>query len=322
MCTGVRFTDTQGHLFWGRNYDWNISYGEEPVVMPKGYLLKLQFEEAAPTKYATIGTAVEHEGFPLYFNCGNEAGLTIGGLNFAQYGQFPTAPVEGKTNIAGFEFPAWVGANFATVDEVEAALKNLAIIAKAPSPEMGVASLHWMIADAKRSIVVECQADGMHVYDDPVDVLTNQPPLPWHLENLRNYMTCNGSWPGSITWREATLTPFGTGSTMRGIPGDPYSTSRFVKAAFVNNFYPQKESEADNVMRMFHTLGSVAFSDGMAAMEDGSFELTLYSDCFSAATGTYYYNTYHSPAVRCARLADYANAPADALVKPKTEIFA
>ena len=135
-------------------------------------------------------------------------------------------------------------------------------------------------------------------------------------------MTCNGSWPGSTTWREATLTPFGTGSTMRGIPGDPYSTSRFVKAAFVNNFYPQKESEADNVMRMFHTLGSVAFSDGMAAMEDGSFELTLYSDCFSAATGTYYYNTYHSPAVRCARLADYANAPADALVKPKTEIFA
>lgn len=68
-------------------------------------------------------------------------------------------------------------ANFATVDEVEAALKNLAIIAKAPSPEMGVASLHWMIADAKRSIVVECQADGMHVYDDPVDMLTNQPPL-------------------------------------------------------------------------------------------------------------------------------------------------
>ena len=322
MCTGVRFTDSQGHLFWGRNYDWNVSYGEKPIVMPKGYLLKMQFCKSEPTKYATIGTAVEHDGFPLYFNCGNEAGLSVGGLNFAGYAQFESEPVEGKTNIAAFELPAWIGAHFATVDEAEAALKNTAIIAKAPSPEMGVASLHWMIADAKRSIIVECQADGMHIYDDPVDVLTNQPPFPWHLENLRNYLCCNGSWPGSVTWGKEKLTPFGTGSTMRGIPGDPYSTSRFVKAAFVNNFYPPKESEIDNVMRMFHTLGSVSFSDGMAAMDDGSYELTLYSDCFSAATSTYYYNTYNSPAIQSACLADFANAPTDALISPKTEIFA
>ncbi len=322
MCTGVRFTDSQGHLFWGRNYDWNVSYGEKPIVMPKGYLLKMQFCKSEPTKYATIGTAVEHDGFPLYFNCGNEAGLSVGGLNFAGYAQFESEPVEGKTNIAAFELPAWIGAHFATVDEAEAALKNTAIIAKAPSPEMGVASLHWMIADAKRSIIVECQADGMHIYDDPIDVLTNQPPFPWHLENLRNYLCCNGSWPGSVMWGKEKLTPFGTGSTMRGIPGDPYSTSRFVKAAFVNNFYPQKESEIDNVMRMFHTLGSVSFSDGMAAMDDGSYELTLYSDCFSAATSTYYYNTYNSPAIQSACLADFANAPTDALISPKTEIFA
>lgn len=322
MCTGVRFTDSQGHLFWGRNYDWNVSYGEKPIVMPKGYLLKMQFCKSEPTKYATIGTAVEHDGFPLYFNCGNEAGLSVGGLNFAGYAQFESGPVEGKTNIAAFELPAWIGAHFATVDEAEAALKNTAIIAKAPSPEMGVASLHWMIADAKRSIIVECQADGMHIYDDPVDVLTNQPPFPWHLENLRNYLCCNGSWPGSVTWGKEKLTPFGTGSTMRGIPGDPYSTSRFVKAAFVNNFYPQKESEQDNVMRMFHTLGSVSFSDGMAAMDDGSYELTLYSDCFSAATSTYYYNTYNSPAIQSACLTDFANAPTNALISPKTEIFA
>lgn len=322
MCTGVRFTDSQGHLFWGRNYDWNVSYGEKPIVMPKGYLLKMQFCESEPTKYATIGTAVEHDGFPLYFNCGNEAGLSVGGLNFAGYAQFESEPVEGKTNIAAFELPAWIGAHFATVDEAEAALKNTAIIAKAPSPEMGVASLHWMIADAKRSIIVECQADGMHIYDDPVDVLTNQPPFPWHLENLRNYLCCNGSWPGSVTWGKEKLTPFGTGSTMRGIPGDPYSTSRFIKAAFVNNFYPQKESEIDNVMRMFHTLGSVSFSDGMAAMDDGSYELTLYSDCFSAATSTYYFNTYNSPAIQSACLADFTNAPTNALISPKTEIFA
>ncbi len=416
MCTAVRFTDTQGHLFWGRNYDWNITYGEAPVIMPKGFPLKQEFGPTQPTKYATIGMAVINDGYPLYFNCGNEAGLAVGGLNFAQYAQFEPAPIEGKTNIAAFEVPAWIGANFATVDEAQAALEDVAIIAKAPTEQMGVATLHWMIADANRSIVVECQSDGMHVYDNPVDTLTNQPPFPWHMENLRNYMCCNGSWPGDVTWGKADLdgmhvydnpvdtltnqppfpwhmenlrnymccngswpgdvtwgkadltpfgtgatmrgipgdtystsrfvkaaftnsfhpqketeadnvmrclhTPFGTGATMRGIPGDTYSTSRFVKAAFTNSFHPQKETEADNVMRCLHTLGCVGFVDGMAAMADGSYELTLFSDCFSANTGTYYFNTYDNPAVRCASLSDAANAPASKLVVPQLKSFA
>ncbi|MCI8366161.1 MAG: choloylglycine hydrolase family protein [Eggerthellaceae bacterium] len=322
MCTGVRFTDTAGHLFWGRNLDWNEDYGEFPIIMPKGYQLHQQFLGTQTTKYACIGMGIEYDGYPLYFNCGNEAGLAVGGLNFPGYAQFEEGPIDGKTNVAAFEVPAWIAANFSTVDEAEAALKNTAIVAKAPSPEMGIGMLHWMIADAKRSIVIEYKADGMHIYDDTVDVLTNQPPFDWHMENLRNYMCCSGSWPGDIQWRGDTLKPFGTGATMRGIPGDPYSTSRFVKAAFVNTFHPQKATEAENVARMFHTLGSVSFTEGMAAMADGTFEKTLFSDCFSAATGTYYYNTYDSPAIKCARLSDYADAPTDALVKPEMKIFA
>lgn len=321
MCTAVRFTDTAGHLFWGRNYDWNIDYGEKPIIMPKGFTVKSHFGDDYPTKHAAIGMSVEQDGYPLFFNCGNGAGLSIGSLNFAGYAHFEPEPVKGKTNLAVYEIPAWVAANFATVDEVESALANVAIVDASISPSMPVAMLHWHIADAKRSIVVEYQADGMHVYDDPVDVLTNQPPFPWHLENLRNYMNCTGVWPGNVQWRKEELTPFGTGSTMRGIPGDYYATSRFVKAAFVNAFYPQKESERDNVMRMIHTLGSVSFVEGCAQMADGSSEITLFSDCFSAATGTYYYNTYDDPSIRCARLADYANADPKALVHPKVDRF-
>lgn len=316
MCTAVRFTDTAGHAFWGRNYDWNVSYGEHPVVMPKGFSIPQQFGDPYPAPHAAIGMAVEYHGYPLFFNCGNDAGLAVGGLNFAGYARFEPKPVAGKTNIAAYEMPVWVAANFATVDEVEAALRNVAIIDAPIGLDMPVAMLHWHIADAKRSIVVEYQADGMHVHDDPVDVLTNQPPFGWHLENLRNYLACNGSWPGQITWRNDTMTPFGTGSTMRGIPGDYYATSRFVKAAFVNAFYPAKESEYDNVMRMIHTLGSVAFTEGCAQMEDGSFETTLFSDCFSAASGTYCYSTCDDPTLRCARLADYAAADSSALVHP------
>lgn len=315
MCTSIRFTSDEHAMFWGRNYDWNVSYGETPLVMPKGYRLTRAFGDDYSSQYACVGMSIEYEGYPLYFNCGNDAGLAVGGLNFAGYASFEKEPVSGKTNVAAYEIPAWIGATFATVDEVEEALRNVAIVGKSISPSLGVAMLHWHIADAKRSIVVEYQEDGMHIYHDRVDVLTNQPPFSWHEENLRNYLCCNGNWPDDAEWRTQTLAPFGTSAAMHGIPGDASPTSRFVKAAFVNAFHPQKSSEHDNVMRMFHTLGSVAFVEGIAKKADGSSEITIFSDCFSTATNTYYFNTYDDPALRSYCLKDYADTNPSSLIK-------
>lgn len=315
MCTGIRFTDEDGSMFWGRNYDWNVSYGEKPMIMPRGYRLSRAFGDPYEAKHACIGTTIVRDGYPLYFDCGNDAGLAIGGLNFAGYACFEKEPVKDKNNIAAYEMPAWVASSFATVDEAEEALRETAIVAKGIAG-LPVATLHWFIGDAKRSIVVEYREDGMHLYDDPVDTLTNQPPFDWHLENLRNYLVCNGSWPADATWRTETLSPFGTGATMRGIPGDSYSTSRFVKAAFVNAFHPQKKAKDENIMRMFHTLGSVAFVEGCARMADGSSEKTIYSCCFDAKDGTYCLNTYDDPTIRFASLEDHAGNDSATLIEP------
>lgn len=316
MCTAVRFTSKDGHMYWGRNLDWSTGYGQFPIVMPKGFSVQQHFGGTEPAAHAAIGMGIEHDGYPLFFDCGNDAGLAVGGLNFPGYARFEPEPVAGKVNVAAYEVPVWVAANFATVDDVEEALADVAIIDAGIAPSLPVAPLHWHIADGKRSIVVEYQADGMHVHDDPVDVLTNQPPFGWHVENLRNYLCCDDGWPKDARWGEATLAPFGAGAAMRGIPGDAYPTSRFVKAAFINAFHPQKEAEADNVMRMFHTLGNVSFVEGCARAADGSFDKTLFTDCFSAASGTYYFNTYDDLAIRCARLSDHVDADPSALVRP------
>lgn len=322
MCTGIRFNDNGNNLYWGRNLDWYEGYGQRPLVMPKGFKLDLKCEHAINTEYASVGMGISYEGFPLYFNAGNEAGLAVGGLNFPGYAKYEGKPVEGRLNICAFEIQAWIAGSFASVDEVEDAIRELAIIGEAPSANLGVAMLHWMVADAKRSIVLEYQEDGLHVYDDTVDVLTNQPPFGWHMENLRNYMCCGNEWPGEVVWNRDEMTPFGSGSTMRGIPGDVYSTSRFVKAAFVNSHYPQKDSEAENVMRMFHSLGSVSFSEGMAKVENGQFEITLFSDCFSQKTGNYYFNTYDNPALRYVCLKDFDGAAPDAIIEPDAKALA
>lgn len=306
MCTGIRFSDGEGNMYLARNLDWNTRYGERVVVTPKGFNLPYSFMGAAPATHAVIGMAVAHNNYPLYFDCGNSAGLAVAGLNFPGFAEYSKGPVEGKTNIAAYELPVWIAASFSTVDEVEAALKNANIVGKPVDEHFGVSMLHWIVGDGTRSIVVEQMADSLHVMDNPVDTLANQPEFRWHLTNLRTYITATGSFPATAIWNRAQLEPFGSGAGARGIPGDAYSPSRFVKAAFLNANHPQKDTEWENVLRAFHTLTNVAMVEGAAQMADGTFERTLYTGCFSARTGTYYYSTDEDPTIKSVRLADFA----------------
>ncbi|MBR0461083.1 choloylglycine hydrolase [Candidatus Saccharibacteria bacterium] len=305
MCTGVRFNDDKGNMYFGRNLDWSTGYGQKIVVTPRNYHYHSAFLGDMKPKYALIGMGIVEENTPLYFDCGNEAGLAIAGLNFPGYAQYESDAVDGKTNIAAYEFPLWVAMNFATVDEVEAALKDVAIVAKPINDKYPVSLLHWIIGDAKRSIVVEYTASGLQIFHNDVDVLTNQPGYTWHQENLRNYLNLSSPQPEKVTWGKAEMTAFGSGSLMRGLPGDYYSPSRFVRVAYLNTHYPIKSTEEENVARLFHTLTGVAMIDGAAAMNSGDFEKTVYTGGYSAATKTYYWNTYEDPAIQHATLTNY-----------------
>lgn len=150
-------------------------------------------------------------------------------------------------------------------------------------------------------------SDGTQVFDNDVDVLTNQPGFSWHHENLRNYLNTDPGFPEDTVLDRAHLDPFGSGSRMRGIPGDYFSPSRFVRAAYVNSHYPQQSSEEENVSRAFHTLQQVAMVDGCAAMESGEFEKTIYTGLFSSRTNTYYWNTYEDPAIQSVAMADHGS---------------
>ena len=55
MCTGVRFTDNKGNMFFGRNLDWSVGYGQKIVVTPKGYKYHSAFLGDLQPKYALIG---------------------------------------------------------------------------------------------------------------------------------------------------------------------------------------------------------------------------------------------------------------------------
>ncbi|MBQ3441434.1 choloylglycine hydrolase [Candidatus Saccharibacteria bacterium] len=306
MCTGVRFSDDKGNMYFGRNLDWTEGYGEKVVITPREYKYTSAFlGEMTPQNGAIIGMAIVVENTPLYFDCMSEAGLAIAGLNFPGYANYEENAVDDKTNVAAYEFPLWVTMNFATVDEAEEALKNTAIVAKPINDQFPVSELHFIIGDKDRSIVVEYTKNGMEVFKNDVDILTNQPGYSWHQENLRNYMNLSPKRPHEVKWEKETLVPFGSGSMMRGIPGDYYSTSRFVRVAYLNTHYPVKSTEADNMLRLFHTLTGVAMIEGAAHMDETSFEKTIYTGGYSTASKTYYYNTYDNPAIMHVSLADH-----------------
>lgn len=305
MCTGLRFSDNQGNLYFARNLDWSCGYGQRVVITPTGYQTHSPFGAVPEVKHPIIGMGIVAEDTPLYFDCANDRGLAVAGLNFPGYARYETDALEGKVNVAAFEFPLWVVANFASVDEVEAALADVAIVDKPVNDQLPSSFLHWIIGDAARSIVVEYTAAGMQVFHDDVDVLANQPGFAYHAENVRSYLNLVSDMPEPVKWREAELSPYGSGAGMRGLPGDYYSPSRFVRIAYLNAHYPQKDSEEENVSRMFHSLAGVAMIDGAARMGNGDFEITVYTGGFSSRTNTYYYSTYEDPAIRSVALGDY-----------------
>lgn len=307
MCTGIRFTSENGDMYFGRNLDWTVSYGEKVVITPRNYAERSAFETSAITevKPAVIGMGIVVDDTPLYFDCANEHGLAIAGLNFPGYAAYEPEPIDGKLNIAAYEFPLFIARNFKTVAEVETALKNAAIIAKPINDQYPVSELHWLIADQSKSIVVEYTNHGLEIHQNHPDVLTNQPGYDWHHENLRNYMNLFSQMPKEVKWQNTILKPFGSGSLMQGLPGGYSSSNRFVRVAYLNSHYPTKTTEDDNISRLFHTLNGVAMIDGAAKAHDGNFEITLYTSGYSQKTKTYYYNTYDSPAIIATKLSDF-----------------
>ena len=43
MCSGIRFTDDKGNMYFARNLDWNCGYGQKVTVTPRGYERRYAF---------------------------------------------------------------------------------------------------------------------------------------------------------------------------------------------------------------------------------------------------------------------------------------
>lgn len=296
MCTAVTYK-TKDHYF-GRNLDLEYSYHEEVVVTPRNYPFRFRRMGEMKQHYALIGMATVVDAYPLYYEATNEKGLSIAGLNFVKNAvYFPEQ--EGMDNIAPFEFIPWILGQCETLAQVKEMLSPLNMTSIHFSEQLPLSTLHWMISDRSGSITVESVADGLKVYDNPVGVLTNNPPFPMQLFNLNNYRVLSHSTPENTFAPGLDLDRYSNGMGAMGLPGDLSSMSRFVRASFTKMNSFSGEGESESVSQFFHILGSVAQQRGCVQIRDGKFEITEYSCCCNTDKGIYYYTTYENSRISC-----------------------
>ncbi len=237
------------------------------------------------------GIASVIENYPLYAEASNEKGLSMAGLYFPGNARF-FPEKQGRLNLAPYELMPYFLGLFSHVAEIREVLADLNITDRPFSDDLPLTELHWMMSDEKECIVLEQTGDGLHIYDNPAGVMTNNPVFPYHMTNLNNYLNLTPYYAENRFADSLPLQPYGNGMGAIGLPGDASSASRFVRAAFHKANSLCDEDEESSVTQFFHILDSVAMVRGATITKDGKPDFTVYSCCINTSQGIYYYKTY------------------------------
>ena len=182
-----------------------------------------------PYGFVGIAGSGSWESVPTFNDGINSAGLSIGGLWFAPGTEFPppsTATPAPTNQLSYFDFPSWVLGSFATVGEFLTGFAEIAVVGPPETSQLYV-PLHYIITDnTGQSVVVEFIGGRAVHYRSDRGVLTNWPSYDWHATNVQNYYHLTPF--GSTTSTAGAGNPGGGG--FLGLPGEPLSASRFVKA--------------------------------------------------------------------------------------------
>lgn len=305
-CTGITLHTQQGDVVTARTIEWaaealNSGY----VVVPRGYKQQsflpdgTQNGKRFTAKYGYVGLTVEQPEFVM--NGMNEAGLEAGLFYFPAYGQYEAYDEALKTQtISDFQLVAWILSSFKSVDEVKTALPLIHVVGIDPRSS----TVHWRVTEpGGRQMVIEITDGQAHFYENTLGVLTNAPGFEWHLTNLNNYINLS---TGTINTRrvgDLTLTAFGGGGGLHGIPGDMTPPSRFVRAAFFQASAPKLASAEETVTEAFHILNNfdipvgVQFAEGQTVADIPS--ATQWTIACDLQGRRIYYRTMYNATIRC-----------------------
>lgn len=311
-CTSFALTADDGTLVYGRTMEWGaFDLRSRVTVVPRAAKFSGDTPDGKPGvqwsgKYGVV--ALDAVGKDILTDGMNEKGLVVGALYFPGFAEFQPydAGKAGKA-LSSVQLPAWILSQFATVDEVKAALPAIAVVA-VPLPELNnqPAPMHWTVLDRSgKGIVIEYTKAGLRVHDNPLRVLTNAPAFDWHMTNLRNYIGLSAFGQPGKTVGGVALKPLGAGSGFVGLPGDFTPPSRFVRAvAFTNTARktgdgPETVYEALRILDTFNVpLPAAGSPDIDPDQQKDMRSSTIWTSVADTRNLVYYYHTQNNRTVR------------------------
>ena len=249
-------------------------------------------------RYGFVGMNVFD--FPICVDGINSMGLATGAL-WLPGTQYQTISQVSR-GLSIDNFTDWVLSSFATCEEVWDALKHGVVQVGFPKLLSSLLPLHFPVHDAKgNSIVIEFLEGRIHIQDNPIGVLTNDPPFAWHLQNLRNFVGISPWDREPMQLGELSLNQTGHGSGLAQLPGDPTPPSRFVRTTMmVKNAFPAEDLD-DATNLCFHVLNTVDIPQGTARFRARSghtiSDHTQWAVVKDLARKIYSVRYYHSPQV-------------------------
>lgn len=305
-CTGIKLVANDGSTVHGRTLEFGKPIDTSIAFIPRGY----PFVGTPPqgkglnfkAKYAVIG-AIAFDEISILDGI-NEKGLSVGTFYFPGFAGYTETTSENRSkSLSPTEFPNWIITQFATVEEVRAALPSVVI---APTPlkdwENAPPPLHYVVFDLSgKSIVIEPVAGQLKIYDNPLGILTNSPEFPWHMTNLRNYIHLSTTNPAPIEIDGVKLSAFGHGAGMMGMPGDFTPPSRFVRAALYSHAADIPENIDEAILQVFHVLNQFDIPKGaLRGTEEGKtyYDYTLLTSARDPHNLRYYFKNYEDQSIR------------------------
>jgi choloylglycine hydrolase len=194
-CTGIRLKAEDGGVVTSRTLEFGFLLPTDIVAMPRGQAFASTTTIgpglAWAGKYATVGAALQ--GTDYLIDGINEKGLAVGLFYFPTFASYAETTKDNQArSVAIVDFGAWLLTNFATLDEVRAAIGPDGVVIAptlAPGFPPEPQPVHFVVYDKTgASIVIEPLDGKLKVSDNPLGVLTNSPTFDWHMINLRNYV--------------------------------------------------------------------------------------------------------------------------------------
>ena len=304
MCTALSLK-LNNHYF-GRTLDLEYNYKEQIIITPKDYPLRFRYNKTINNHYSIFGIGIIENNYPLYYDACNEYGLCIAGLNLPFSTTYNTFNGQ-KINLTSFEIIPYILGSCINVNDAKDLLNKCNITNDRFNDSFQVSKLHFLISDKNSSIVLEIIDGKTIIYDNPINVLTNEPQFPFHLENINNYGFLSNKINNFDFGNKLNLINKTKGNHLIGLPGDNTSMSRFIKMAFIKENIIINEN---NIGELFNIFNLVFEINGINLIESydsdnnkiNNYYKTIYSCIYDTNNLIIYFKSFDSSNIKGFRL--------------------